>query len=173
MHVSSWGPTEGSTVNALSHVGAWIHAADFACNLATLAAFYQPCLQQNRGTAGAQHARGAAAAGPTPAKHTVRLSLRGGRASVRVCGVRVCGVRVCGVRVCGVRMYACPALRRNSLSRPPPPRPDFLTHPYPLTCSINPSSLNHPFLPPGRISLWRNCAHCTACACKQWPTPTQ
>ena len=46
-----WGPTEGNTVDTLSQFGSYIHASDFANNLATLSAFQVQCLQQQAATA--------------------------------------------------------------------------------------------------------------------------
>ena len=44
--VVGWGPAEGATVDTLSQYGAYIHAADYAPNLAALSAFYVPQLLQ-------------------------------------------------------------------------------------------------------------------------------
>jgi hypothetical protein len=71
--VFGWGPTEGDTVDTLSSVGAFIHASDFAPNLATLSAVYDDCLQQNRGAVAGTATRGATAA----RKHTVAFVMTG------------------------------------------------------------------------------------------------
>lgn len=44
--VLGWGPTEGNTVDTLSKHGSYIHAADYAPNLASLSSFHVPLVQQ-------------------------------------------------------------------------------------------------------------------------------
>ena len=68
-----WGPTEGSTVNTLSAAGTYIHAADWANNIATLAGFYEACLAQNRNSS-------KPVAGAVSPKHTVAFLMTDGRA---------------------------------------------------------------------------------------------
>lgn len=69
--VLGWGTSEGNSVDVLGSHAAYIHAADFARNLASLAAFYVPTLSQQRSQA-------APPSGGSRGRHTVAFLMTDG-----------------------------------------------------------------------------------------------
>lgn len=78
-----WGTSEGNSVDSMSGVGMYIHASDFAHNLATLACFDAADLQQKRSdvaveAAAARRGGAGAPAAAVARKHTVSFLMTDG-----------------------------------------------------------------------------------------------